>query len=137
MLIEKIKKYYDRVYDLNCAETMLYAANDEYNLGLDKNVLKIAAGFGGGMNIGSVCGALTGAVMVLSLLFVKERGHESDYAKNLIKELFERYNTKMGSINCAPLKQKYRTEEERCFNVIKEAANILDDIVKREGSFAK
>jgi hypothetical protein len=47
MLVEKCKKYYDLEYNLNCAECMLYAANDEYNLGIDNAGLKLAAGFGG------------------------------------------------------------------------------------------
>lgn len=133
MLLQCIEKYYDKkTYDLNCAETILYAGNEAYKLGLDKKVLRIAAGFGGGMHIESVCGALTGAVMVLSLLFVKERGHESDRAKNLIREFFERYRKKMGDINCTPLKQKYKTEKNRCLDVIIEAGRILDDIVQRE-----
>ena len=66
MLIKKIEEYYSKERDLNCAETILYAANDAYRLGLDKNALKMAAGFGGGMGIDSVCGALTGGIMVLT-----------------------------------------------------------------------
>ena len=100
MLIKKIEKYYSKEHDLNCAETILYAANEEYNLGLDKTALKIAAGFGGGMGIDSVCGALTGGIMVLSVLFIKDRAHESDRVKNLAKELFKRYKEKMGDIDC-------------------------------------
>jgi C_GCAxxG_C_C family probable redox protein len=65
MLIEKIEEYY-KEHDLNCAETMLYAANDVYGLELDKKALKMAAGFGGGMYIRSVCGALAGGIMVIS-----------------------------------------------------------------------
>ena len=73
----------DKKEDLNCSETILKAANISYNMKLDKTALKLAAGFGGGMGIESTCGALTGAVMVLSHLFVTERGHESDYIRDL------------------------------------------------------
>lgn len=132
MLLRKIEEYYSKKHDLNCAEAILYAANDTYKLGLEKSALRVAAGFGGGMGIDSVCGALTGAIMVLGLLFVEDRAHESDKVKILEKELFERYREKMGDINCPGLKEKHRTEEVRCLNVIKEAGAILDDIVKRE-----
>lgn len=132
MLIKKIEKYYSKEHDLNCAETILYAANEEYNLGLDKTALKIAAGFGGGMGIDSVCGALTGGIMVLSVLFIKDRAHESDRVKNLAKELFKRYKEKMGDIDCLPLKEKHHNDKIKCLNVIKEAGIILDDIIKRE-----
>lgn len=49
MLSDLIKNGFGEEEDLNCAEKILYAANREYNLGLDKSALKLAAGFGGGM----------------------------------------------------------------------------------------
>ncbi|NLZ54434.1 MAG: hypothetical protein GX892_15075 [Thermoanaerobacteraceae bacterium] len=137
MLINKIEKYYSKEHDLNCAETILYAANDVYKLGLDKNALKMAAGFGGGMGVDSVCGALTGGIMVLSLLFVKDRAHESQRMKTLVKEFLHRYSEKMGDMNCPYLKEKHHNNEVRCLNVIKEAGIILDDIVKIESNCSR
>jgi len=132
MLIKKIEEYYSREHDLNCAETILYSANDAYNLGLDKNALKMVAGFGGGIYVGSVCGALAGGIMVLSRLFVKDRAHKSPHIKELIREFLHRYCKKMGDINCSYLKDEYYKSEIKCLDVIKEAGIILDDIVKRE-----
>ncbi|WP_286680837.1 C-GCAxxG-C-C family (seleno)protein [Tepidanaerobacter sp. EBM-49] len=132
MLTEKIEKYYSKEFDLNCAETMVYSANEEYGLNLDKKALKMASGFGGGMGIESVCGALTGGIMVLGVLFTKEKAHESERIKTLEKEFLSRYKDKMGDILCKPLKEKHHNDEVRCLNVIKEAGVILDDIVKRE-----
>ncbi|MFA5354803.1 MAG: C-GCAxxG-C-C family (seleno)protein, partial [Thermodesulfovibrionales bacterium] len=43
---------------LNCAEKILHGANEVYDLGLDREALKLARGMGGGMGIESVCGAL-------------------------------------------------------------------------------
>ena len=136
MLIEKIEEYY-KERDLNCAETMLYAANDEYKLGLDKNALKMAAGFGAGMYIGTVCGALSGGIMVISRLFVNDRAHISPDLKELVEEFLRRYCNKMGDINCSYLKEHHHNKEVRCLNVIKEAGIILDDIVKRELNSSK
>lgn len=132
MLTEKIEKSYSKEFDLNCAETMVYSANEEYGLNLDKKALKMASGFGGGMGIESVCGALTGGIMVLGVLFTKEKAHESERIKTLEKEFLSRYKDKMGDILCKPLKEKHHNDEVRCLNVIKEAGVILDDIVKRE-----
>ncbi|GLI51802.1 hypothetical protein TSYNTROOL_18880 [Tepidanaerobacter syntrophicus] len=132
MLTEKIEKYYSKEFDLNCAETMVYSANEEYGLNLDKKALKMASGFGGGMGIESVCGALTGGIMVLGVLFTKEKAHESERVKTLEKEFLSRYKDKMGDILCKPLKEKHHNDEVRCLNVIKEAGVILDDIVRRE-----
>lgn len=120
--------------DLNCAETILYGANEAYGIGLDAKALKIASGFGGGMGLETVCGALTGSVMTFGLLFTRERGHESDFVENLNRELFARFEQEMGSTECRCLKEKHRTEETGCRNVILAAARILDEIVLREAS---
>lgn len=118
--------------DLNCAERILYGANIAYGLNLDNRSLKLSAGFGGGMAIEDKCGALTAAIMVLGLLAVKDRAHESERIKDLVKELFSQYEILTGSIDCTPLKEKYRTEEKGCFDVISMAAGVLDKIVTRE-----
>lgn len=119
--------------DLNCAETILYGANEAYKLGLGDEALKMAAGFGGGMAIESVCGALTGSIMVLGRLFVEERAHKSPRLKELIKELLVRYREEMGSIQCDALKESYRTEEKKCREVIEKAALVLDEVIATGG----
>lgn len=132
MLIEKAMKYYDKSYDLNCAETMLYAANDEYGLDLDKKALKTMAAFGGGMAVESVCGAISGSIAALGVLFTKERAHESDRIKILAKEFIYKFYERLGSDNCKILKDKYRNDDIRCSRMIEVSAEILDEIVRRE-----
>lgn len=118
--------------DLNCAETVLYAANEAYGLQLPQSALKLAAGFGGGMGINSTCGALTGGVMALSAIFVKERGHESDYIKVLNAELFDSFKNKMDSIDCSYLKEHYRSPQDECHPIIVQAAQIVEALIDRE-----
>ncbi|HBF37914.1 MAG TPA: hypothetical protein DDW50_11390 [Firmicutes bacterium] len=132
MLYELLKNGYGKDRDFNCAEKVLYGANEAYQLGLNHDVLKLASGFGGGMAIEGTCGALTASIMVLGRLFVKDTAHESSRIKDLTKELFDEYQKAMGDINCAPLKAKYRTEAIGCRDVIFKAAEILDEIVVRE-----
>ncbi|MEN6316759.1 MAG: C-GCAxxG-C-C family (seleno)protein [Clostridiaceae bacterium] len=132
MLANLIKQGFGEKDDLNCAEKILQAANLAYGLSLDRESLKLAAGFGGGMAIEDKCGALTASIMVLGKLFVRDRAHESTRIKELTRELFQKYSEEMGSIDCAPLKEKHRTEELKCRNVILKAAEILDRIVERE-----
>ncbi len=132
MLTELIKQGFGEKEDLNCAEKILQGANIAYKLGLDKEALKLASGFGGGMAIEDKCGALTAAIMVMGALFVENRAHESTRIKDLTKELFQEYKKEMGSIDCAPLKEMHRTEELKCRNVVIKAAEVLDKIVKRE-----
>jgi len=132
MLKELIQNGYGIKEDLNCAETILYGANQAYRLNLNSDSLKLAAAFGGGMAIESVCGVLTASLMVLGKLFVPEVAHKYPEIKELSKELFDTFKKEMGDILCKPLKDNYRTEEKKCREVILKAAEVLDKIVTRE-----
>ena len=68
MLEQIAEKYYKQGY--NCAESVLRAGNEYYQLGLDENAIHAFAGFGGGLHCGDVCGALTGAIGALSAKYV-------------------------------------------------------------------
>ncbi len=120
--------------DLNCAEIILSGANRVYQLGLERDALKLSAGFGGGMGIEDKCGVLTASIMVLGNLFVKERAHESGKIKELVRELFSSYAEQMGDIDCAPLKERHYSEDQKCQSIIIKAGELLDEIVTRERS---
>jgi len=128
MLKELINNGFGNELDLNCAEKIFYGGNQAYGLNLDADVLKAAAGFGGGMGIESVCGALTGGVMVLGKIFVESVAHQSNI-KEITTEFLEAFEKEMGSMNCAALKKEYRTEELKCHHVIVKAAEVLDKII--------
>lgn len=133
MLVTIMKKYRDKnKYDFSCSETMLYAANEAYHLDLDEKTFKAIAPFSGGMWVEDVCGAITGSLAVLGILFTNHVAHESDHLKELTLEFFETFERKMHSGNCAKLKQMYRTEEEGCNKIIYTAGEILDTIITRE-----
>jgi C_GCAxxG_C_C family probable redox protein len=129
-LSELVENGYGEEHDLNCAETILWGANAVYDLGLDRNALRLASGFGGGMGIESTCGALTGAVMVLGRLFTRDRGHQSPRVKELCIRFLEAYRARMGSIDCAPLKARYRSEELKCREVVLQSARILEELIQ-------
>ncbi len=132
MLKDIVIKYYNGDYDLNCAETMIYAANDEYHLSLEKNALKTMAAFGGGMGVEEACGAMTGSLAVLGILFVDDRAHESNKIKDLSKEFIETFKSRLSTENCKMLKDKYRDEKYKCKHIVVVAAEILDEIIERE-----
>ena len=132
MLKELISKGYGIKEDFNCAETILQGANKVYHLNLNQDALKLASAFGEGMGIESVCGALTASLMVLGKLFVPGVAHRYPKIKELNKEFLETFQNEMGDILCKPLKNNYRTEENKCKVVILKAAEILDKIVTRE-----
>ena len=64
------------------------------------------------MGIEDKCGALTGALMVLGKLFVKEKAHESDRIGRLTREFFKEYGKEMGYIDCTPLKRNIEQKKK-------------------------
>ena len=88
----------------NCAQTVfsLFAPD----LGIDeKTALKIASGFGGGMNCAETCGAVTGAYMVIGM----KHGHSTSdpggkaNTKMLIRRFNEEFVKEHGSLICKKL----------------------------------
>lgn len=136
-LYEYLHSGFGRAEDLNCAEKMLYGANKVYDLGINRNDLKLAAGFGGGMAVGITCGILTGGVMALSKAFIEDRGHEGTLLKMIEAEYINKFNEKMKSLNCDSLVEKYRHPENGCDYLIFEAAKIFDEIMEEYKEYRK
>ena len=134
MLRDCALKYYDPSYDLNCAETIMTAANETYRLNIDADAFRAMAAFGGGVHVEDICGALTGAVAVIGILYTSGKGHTSPKVTDLTKEMVNAFHQRMGTHACADLKENYRTEEKRCGDIIAVAADVLEEIIKREGS---
>lgn len=64
--IELAKKYFEQKF--HCSQAVLAAFAEELGL-KEEQALKLGGCFGGGMCKGEVCGACTGALMVLGLKF--------------------------------------------------------------------
>lgn len=52
----------------NCSQSVSAVFADDYGVGQNE-ILKIACGFGGGMRNSEVCGAVTGAIMVIGMKY--------------------------------------------------------------------
>lgn len=132
MLIDLVNKYYDKKYDLNCAECMLVAANEKYELNISKQTLMTMASFGGGMTVGSVCGAVTGAIAVLGIMFTTERGHQSPHVREMTNILVNEFNRRMEAIDCITLKEKYYKQDgKRCILMMQVATEVLEEIINK------
>lgn len=128
-----LKEYYlENVYqkfDLNCAESVLFTADKVYCLLLPADALHLSSAFGGGMFIEEKCGAVTGSLMVLGYIFVKDNAHSTDYLKEIVKTFFIEFENLMGSCECSPLKEKHRSKTSGCQSVIASALDILEKTV--------
>lgn len=130
-LYELIKNGFGKEEGLNCAEKILHGANQVYKLNIAKDDLKMAAGFGGGMAVGGVCGIISGAVMAFSKYFVKEKAHESTKIKEVVSDYIKLFKESESSENCRPLKEKYFVQGEGCRDLILKGANIFDIVMKK------
>ena len=128
MLREKAEKYYLEG-NYNCAEAVLRAANEVYALALDEDALRLAGGFGGGMGAGETCGALSGAVMALSALLIKDRAHTTPDFREACAAYVARFGAEFGSLACREIKPRCAREGYRCLEAVLRAASLLEDFV--------
>jgi C_GCAxxG_C_C family probable redox protein len=116
------------------------------DLGLDRETaLKIAAAFGGGIaRTGDICGAVSGALMVLSLRHAVTFASEDEKQKlyNLARELIASFRERNGAIICrqllncdlgTPEGHKYAKERKLtatiCPKYIRDAAVIVEQLL--------
>lgn len=129
----------------NCSQSVVYSFAEKFNA--DKDIiLKIANGFGGGMGRKQeVCGAVSGAIMVIGLKYGRgETGTKEDteitYAK--VHELIDSFTKECKTINCkkllsgcellTPDGQSFFKENqliEKCYDCVRISCRILDKLI--------
>lgn len=140
----------DKAVDLfrngfNCAQSV--AASYGPLLGLDEDTcLRIACPFGGGMGrMQHVCGAVTGAFMVLGLSYGKGIGEGEERkarSYDLVREFSHRFEEINGSVVCRTLLECDISTESgleqarelglfhtRCEKFVKDASLLLEDML--------
>jgi len=125
---------------------MIYSFAEE--LGIDKSIsLKLACGFGGGMGrTENVCGAITGGILILGLIF--GRGENEDKLKQekvyiFVRDFIEKFKAKYGAIECKCLidginlltdegQNKFKESNMiyKCYEYVENANKIIQEIIK-------
>jgi C_GCAxxG_C_C family probable redox protein len=139
-----------RVFDsgLNCAESLLLVVR-KYT-GLEKDsapfIPRIATGFGGGIaRNGDMCGALSGAVMAISLALGRDRPDQSrDQCYAAVDQFYNDFVKAFGSSKCRELTRvnfktpernaiyRERVRRERCTPIVEWAAKTASRIIKEK-----
>lgn len=128
MLKDLLPKYYfDQNY--NCAESILRAANDYYELGLHDRDMILVGAYGAGIQTGNTCGAVLSAAAVLSMKYVEAKAHESTEIKPVVTKLICKFNEKYGSTLCKDIKPQSFKPEYRCKMTIEAACDILEETI--------
>ncbi len=87
----------------NCAQSVLSAFADRAGISAE-HALRVAGPFGGGIaRTGEVCGALSGALMVLGLLYGQDRAEAKEQIYAIAREFSEQFRRRHGSILCREL----------------------------------
>ncbi len=135
-----------------CSQSVLAAFSELCGLE-EKEALRLGSCFGTGMRRGEVCGACTGSLMVLGLLYGQDESGDQksrDRVYRLTREMTGRFQDACGSCLCRELLgcdpsveeglQKARETglfETICPGVIANAVSILEDLIRNEETVRK
>lgn len=128
----------------NCSQAVLTVFADDF--GIEKELaLKLGTQFGGGARNGEICGAVSGALLVLGLKYGHyEQGNTEQKSKaySIASEYTRRFKEKNGSIVCRELlgydltkpEDSERIKEKNLFGtvcpaMIKSAVEVLEEIL--------
>ena len=130
----------------NCCQSVLLAYCQEF--GLDSQVAsRLSTGFGGGMGrMAGVCGAVTGAFMVLGLKYGRVKAEDNESREKtymLVKEFAGKFKARNDSIICKDIlecdistRQGLRIAREKalfskvCPKFVQDAAEILEEMLR-------
>lgn len=132
----------------NCTQSVFSSFAPE--LGLERDTaLKVATPFGGGIaRMGEVCGAVTGAMMVIGLkygMYEEEDLEAKERTYEICQELASRFKTRNSSLKCRELigydlsnpEEHKKAEEEGVFNTkctkfVRDAVELVEELFKKE-----
>ena len=124
---ECIEKYYTDM-GLNCAETTFMAACEAWELDGRPEILRLLGGFGGGMAVRGVCGAVTGGVAALGYRYVEVTGHQSPLLMAKVRAFVSEVEKSLGTLQCSELNPRFRTPQGGCIETIRVICRILDEV---------
>lgn len=126
-----------------CSAAVFSTFSEE--LGLDSDMAKkIACGFGAGISkTGNICGAVSGALMVIGLKYGKTLADDdaaTEKTRTLVRKFIKEFENRHGSVNCTELLgynlndpvdyEKARASGlflTKCPILVRDAASILEN----------
>ena len=128
----------------NCAQSTFSVFSEEFGVSKEQ-ARTIACGFGGGFGgLQETCGAVTGAIMVIGCRFFNRNDlkNSEEIVSQHTRDFISKFRKRNGTINCLRLiGVDFNTEEgmrevkeknlfkEKCENYIKDACEILEEIL--------
>ena len=141
--VNKAKELYEQGF--YCSQAVLSAFADEIGLS-EKQAFQVGSCFGGGMCKGEVCGACTGALMVLGMKYGRYTVDDWDSqmkANDITVRFLDLFSKQNGSYICnellgcdiaAPEGKAYAREQklfaEFCPEMVASAVKILEQLIE-------
>jgi len=101
--MEQALKYFAAGY--SCAQAVARAYATRFGLS-EVDALRVASGFGGGLQRGDICGALTGAVLVLGLRYGPKDTEDIAAKKAVgakVADFSRQFEARCGALDCRDL----------------------------------
>lgn len=137
-LREKAEGYYDRG-EFFCSEAIIKVIKDAFAPEISDDVVKMASGFPVGMGrAGCTCGALSGGVMALGMIFGRNTPNGTEVAKTMeiSKELHDKFREMNKSACCRVLTRGMElgspVHKKQCVRLTGEVAEEVAKIIIRE-----
>jgi len=140
--VEKAKQLYS--VNFHCSQAVLAAFAQDFGLS-EEHALRLGSCLGSGMRKGEVCGACTGALMVLGLRFgqyIKGDTESRNASNRVTDEFLARFKSENGSYICRELlKCDISTEQGRkvavdnclftefCPKMVESAVRIIENMM--------
>lgn len=118
------------LYHMNCAEVMLRAANDKYNLNLSEESFRMLQGFGAGFYSERTCGAFSGSLAALGVLYTEKRPSDQAKMTKAAKLLVKEFEDEFGDLNCDYIKAQHRDSVTGCNPVKIRAGKVFNRVVE-------
>ena len=116
---------YYRSGRMNCAEAVLAAVTRNLMPEAGEEMIRMAAGFGGGSGSGCVCGAVVGGTMAFGLIFADDRKR----VQRLTKELHRWFRDQYGATCCKVILQ---THKKVCYELTGKVAGKVANMLATE-----
>lgn len=123
----------------HCSEAVALAVGERVFGQVNPIVVKAADGFAGGVGStrSELCGALSGGVIALGLLFGRITAEEDDkHLLALVKELRDTFRQHFGETQCRPIREEAKGSDGSgsCAPVAQAAAAMTMQVILREQS---
>lgn len=126
---------------LNCAESTLRCLIEEGVIDAPPEAVRMMTGFGGGMQRGTTCGAVVGAVAALGWATGRtEPGQSREASARVVREFLRRFEESFGTLDCRTLQVTYVKDHalksegmyRSCTVFVEKAVELVREILEEE-----